>query len=147
MTINSNESKERVDIMANLSFNRLMDGGTFLLDSTTVTAIKSDVNDILNKAVTITGNGTVGYGDSGDTIVGIVSKIEKEDNSSNNYVVTVEWTGTFENIPATGVVAGDKVNVNGAGGLAKEVATGSTPSVGVRGIVVSFDTDHATILL
>ncbi len=125
--------------MAELSFNRLMTDGTFVLDTTTVGKLKGDLSAVVGKAVTITGNGEVGYGTTGKPLEGIVLKAEYTDQGKTEVVVTVAWQGTFEDIPATGVVAGDQVTVDGAGGLAKlETGTG-------RASVIGFNTDKATI--
>ncbi len=125
--------------MAELSFNRLMTDGTFVLDTTTVGKLKGDLSAVVGKAVTITGNCEVGYGTTGKPLEGIVLKAEYTDQGKTEVVVTVAWQGTFEDIPATGVVAGDQVTVDGAGGLAKlETGTG-------RASVIGFNTDKATI--
>lgn len=125
--------------MAELSFNRLMTDGTFVLDTTTVGKLKGDLSAVVGKAVTITGNGEVGYGETGKPLEGIVLKAEYADQGKTEVVVTVAWQGTFEDIAATGVAAGDQVTVDGKGGLAKlETGTG-------RATVISFNTDKATI--
>lgn len=125
--------------MAELSFNRLMTDGTFVLNTTTVGKLNGDLSAVVGKAVTITGNGEVGYGTTGKPLEGIVLKAEYADQGKTEVVVTVAWQGTFEDIPATGVVAGDQVTVDGAGGLAKlEAGTG-------RASVIGFNTDKATI--
>ena len=125
--------------MAELSFNRLMTDGTFVLDTTTVGKLKGDLSAVVGKAVTITGNGEVGYGTTGKPLEGIVLKAEYADNGKTEVVVTVAWQGTFEEIDATGVVAGDQVTVNGSGGLAKlESGTG-------RASVINFASGKATI--
>lgn len=124
-----------------LSFNRLMDSGTFYLNGTTVTSLSGDLTKIVGKAVTFTGNNEVGYGTADKPLAGIVSKAEFEDNGSEKVVVTVEWKGTFENVAATGVVAGDGVTVDGSGGLQK--ATAGL----IRGVCTAFDSSVATILM
>lgn len=124
-----------------LSFNRLMDSGTFYLNSTTASGLSGDLSKIVGKAVTFTGNNEVGYGAADKPLAGIVSKAEYEDNGSEKVVVTVEWKGTFENVAATGVVAGDGVTVDGSGGLQK-----ATDGL-VRGVCTAFNTSTATILM
>lgn len=124
-----------------LSFNRLMDSGTFYLNTTTASGLSGDLSKIVGKAVTFTGNNEVGYGAADKPLAGIVSKAEYEDNGSDKVVVTVEWSGTFEGVSATGVAAGDGVTVNGTGGLQK-AATGL-----VRAVCTAFDTSVATILM
>lgn len=127
--------------MAEISFNRLMDSGTFYLDSTTATAVKSNIDSIIGKAVTFAGNNEVGYGAADKPLAGIVTKAEMEENGSEKVVVTVEWRGTFENIAATGLAAGDGVTVDGTGGLKK-----STTGL-IRGVCISFNSSTATILM
>lgn len=125
--------------MAELSFNRLMTDGTFVLNTTTVGKLNGDLSAVVGKAVTITGNGEVGYGTTGKPLEGIVLKAEYADQGKTEVVVTVAWQGTFEDITATGVAAGDQVTVNGSGGLAKlESGTG-------RASVISFSSGKATI--
>ena len=124
-----------------LSFNRLIDSGTFYLNTTTASGLSGDLSKIVGKAVTFTGNNEVGYGAADKPLAGIVSKAEYEDNGSTKIVVTVEWSGTFEGVSATGVAAGDGVTVNGTGGLQKA-------SAGlVRGVCIAFNTSSATILM
>lgn len=125
--------------MADLSFNRLMDSGTFMLDSSTKSTIAGDLTKLLGAAVTITGNKEVGFGTADKPLEGIVTTASFAEQGSEEIVVTVEWTGTFENVKASGVVAGDGVTVDGTGGLQK--ATSGL----VRATVVSFDETVATI--
>lgn len=129
-------------MIGNLSFNRLMECGTFYLDATTSASLTTpeQMNTMVNKAVTITGNGEVGFGTTGKPVLGIVSKCEYEDNSKSKMVVTVNWDGTFEEIVATGVAAGDFVTVDGNGGLAKSTDTTNT-------LIVAAETDTATIIM
>lgn len=115
------------------SYLGLKDGGTFPLDATTATAIASDIKSIIGKAVTYTGTTTpeVGYGSSGDDVAGIVTAIEKREVGSKDYVVTVEWAQTFEDVPtasgATVAVVGKGLVVNGSGA----VITTTNPSSAV----------------
>lgn len=129
-------------MVGNLSFNRLMECGTFYLDATTKAKLTTDkaMDTMLNKVVTITGNGEVGFGATGKPVLGVVSKCEYEDNSKGKMVVTVNWQGTFENVPATGVAAGDFVTVDGKGGLAKSTDTTNT-------LIVAAETSTATIIM
>lgn len=124
-------------MVGNLSFNRLMECGTFYLDATTSASLTTpeQMNTMVNKAVTITGNGEVGFGTTGKPVLGIVSKCEYEDNSKSKIVVTVNWDGTFEEIVATGVAAGDFVTVDGNGGLAKSNSTTTVQ-------VIAFDNEN-----
>lgn len=134
-----------------LSFNRLMEGGTFYFDETPIltkwsaTAVKDledeALDELVGKAVTVTSNETVGFGTAGSALVGIVTKAEFDSNAKSKIVVTVDWQGTFENVPtAAALAAGDEVEVNGNGSLQKAAAGG-------RAIVVSAGDNTATILM
>ena len=134
-----------------LSFNRLMQCGTFFFDATrlltkwSATAVKDlpdeALDEIVGKAVTITDNETVGYGTAGGSLVGIVTKAEFDSNAKTKIVVTVDWTGTFEEVAtASALTAGDQVEVDGNGGLKKATASG-------KAIVVSAGDTSATILM
>lgn len=134
-----------------LSFNRLMEGGTFYFDETPIltkwsaTAVKDledeALDELVGKAVTVTSNETVGFGTAGSALVGIVTKAEFDSNAKSKIVVTVDWQGTFENVPtAADLAAGDEVEVNGNGSLQKAAAGG-------RAIVVSAGDNTATILM
>lgn len=134
-----------------LSFNRLMEGGTFYFDETPIltkwsaTAVKDledeALDELVGKAVTVTSNETVGFGTAGSALVGIVTKAEFDSNAKSKIVVTVDWQGTFENVPtAAALAAGDEVEVNGNGSLQKAAAGG-------HAIVVSAGDNTATILM
>ena len=134
-----------------LSFKRLMECGTFFFDETPIltkwsaTAVKDlpdeALDEIVGKAVTITDNETVGYGTAGGSLVGIVTKAEFDSNAKTKIVVTVDWTGTFEEVAtASALTAGDQVEVDGNGGLKKATASG-------KAIVVSAGDTSATILM
>lgn len=134
-----------------LSFKRLMECGTFFFDETPIltkwsaTAVKDledeALNELVGKAVTITDNETVGYGTAGGSIVGIVTKAEFDSNAKTKIVVTVDWTGTFEEVAtASALTAGDQVEVDGNGGLKKATAGG-------HAIVIAAGENTATILM
>lgn len=127
--------------MAELSFNRLMDGGTFKLDDTTKSTIAGDLSKLIGAAVTIVGNKEAGYGTADKPLLGIVQTAQYTDQGSDEIVITVLWNGTFENVKASGVTAGDGVTVDGAGGLQKAT------SGAVKATVLSFETDKAIILM
>ncbi len=108
-------------------YNRVIAAATYPLNSTTATAIKANPEQILGKAVTLTGTTEpeVGYGSNGNMLKGIVTAIEKEDNNSDRFVVTVAYKGQFEDVPTstTGkAVVGKGLAVNGKG----EVITSET---------------------
>lgn len=93
------------------------------------------MNDIIGKAVVLTGNDEIGYGSEGDTIFGVVTKVEKAGNltayplnyqgatgsatfkidsstqgvldssATDTYVATVEFNKMFEKIPITSTAA------------------------------------------
>ncbi len=122
--------------MANLGFDRLMNSGTFILDSTTVGKLKGDLDSAVNKAVALVGNYTVGYGADANAIFGIISKVEYEDNTKKVVLATVQMNGTFENIDAqTTVTAGDGLAVDGNGGV-KTASTGV-----INATVIGYDTE------
>ena len=134
-----------------LSFKRLMECGTFFFDETPIltkwsaTAVKDledeALNELVGKAVTITDNETVGYGSAGSALVGIVEKAEFDSNAKAKIVVTVNWTGTFEEVPtAARLTAGDEVEVDGNGALKKAAAGG-------HAIVIAAGENTATILM
>lgn len=127
--------------MSNLSFKRIINSGTYYIDQTTTTAINGDLNALVGKAVTITGNQEVGYGTADQPILGIVMTAAYEDQGSEKIVVTVESRGGFEGIAASGITAGAGVTVNGTGGV-QTAETGL-----VRAVAIAFDTDKATIFM
>lgn len=97
------------------SYNGLMTSGTFKVDSTTSTTVSADPKQLCGKVVTITGNYTVGYGSTGDAILGVVEAVEKEATNSADLVVAVKWTGTFEGISCAGTeTAGVPLVVDGS---------------------------------
>lgn len=115
--------------MAEVMLNGLKDGGTFYVDSTTKAAIGTDFDSAVNKVVTVvnSANGTVGYGKSGDFIQGVIQKVEKLDNSSDELVATVLWARTFEDIAcATSDKPGAVLVCDGSGGV-KTATAGDSP--------------------
>lgn len=126
--------------MADLSFKRLMTDGTFAVNSTQRDAWKDDLSKGVGTAVTITDNKEIGFGEAGKPLLGIVTKVEFADQGKEDMVATVAFTGTFEDIKATGVAAGDNVAVDGQGGLQKSETEG-------KALVIAFDTDKAIIIM
>lgn len=120
------------------SFEGLRDGGTFVVDETTKSAIEKNPADIIGKVVAVTGNGEAGYGSAGDAPLGFVEMVEKEVTNSDNLVISVVWHQVREEIPASGVAAGDWAACDGNGGVQK-----STDATGVR--VLAFEDDKAIV--
>lgn len=114
--------------MAFYSYEGIRNGATFLLDTTTATAIKDKPSVIEGKVVTLTGNYTVGYGSSGNNPLGFVEKVEIESNSNpKQYVVSVVFNQSREDIACAGSeTAGDYLACDGSGGLALS-GTSSAP--------------------
>lgn len=127
-TQNNTESEDNsMAVYDKYGFDGLKDGGTFVLDSTTSTAIKDDPSQIVGKTVALNGNYTVGYGTSGDTILGVVEQVEYENGKSGTMCVSVLWQRTFENISCVGSeTAGQPLAVDGSGGVALS-GTSSAP--------------------
>lgn len=126
--INNTESEDStMDVYERYGFDGLKNGGTFRLDTTTATTIKEDPSQIEGKVVTLTGNYTVGYGTSGDTILGVVEKVENEYGNSAQLCVSVLWQRTFEGIACAGSETyGQPLAVDGSGGVALS-GTSSAP--------------------
>lgn len=100
-------------------YSGLRNGGTFKLNSTTKTSISTDPKQIIGKVVALTGDYEVGYGASGDAPFGVVVQIEDECSNSDDFVVSVLWGQTFEDIACAGTeTAGDYLSCNGTGGVA-----------------------------
>lgn len=108
--------------MYELSFNGLRNSGTFKVASATKTAIQSDPKQIIGKVVTITGNQEVGYGSADDEPFGVVEQVEYVSTNDNDYVVTVAWGQTFEDIVCAGTEnAGEFLACDGTGGVKTSV--------------------------
>ena len=119
-------------------YEGLRDGGTFKLNSTTKTAIEKDPAQIVGKVVTLTSNGEVGYGEAEKAPLGFVEQVEKESTNSEDYVVSVVWHVIHEDVPASGVTAGDWLQCDGSGGVTKsETATNAK--------AIAFDSDKAVV--
>lgn len=119
------------------SFKGLKDGGTFKVDSDTASKVSADPQQLCGRAVAVTGDGEVGYGSSGDAILGVVETVEKESTNSNTLVVGVLWNRSFEDVPYNSApTAGDRVDVDGNGGVAKGDSG--------RGIVLAVDSASST---
>lgn len=116
------------------SYEGLRNGGTFLVDATTKTAIANSPTDIVGKVVTLTGNHTVGYGSAKDNPLGFVEQVEKENNNSGNLVVSVVWNQSREDIACAGTeTAGAFAACNGSGGLQAAAAADGATSAKIWG--------------
>lgn len=105
-----------------LSFNGLKNSGTFNVASATKSAIQSDPKQIIGKVVTLTGNGEVGYGSAADEPFGVVEQVEYFSTNDDDFVVTVAWGQTFEDIKCAGTEnAGEFLACDGTGGVKTSV--------------------------
>ena len=108
--------------MYELSFNGLRNSGTFHVAAATKSTIQSDPKQIIGKVVTITGNGEVGYGSADDEPFGVVEQVEFVSTNDDDYVVTVAWGQTFEDIKCAGTEnAGEFLACNGTVGVKTSV--------------------------
>lgn len=108
--------------MYELSFNGLRNSGTFYVAAATKSAIESDPKQIIGKVVALTGNGEVGYGAADDEPFGVVEQVEFVSTNDDDYVVTVAWGQTFEDIKCAGTEnAGEFLACNGTGGVKTSV--------------------------
>lgn len=101
---------------------------TFKVDSTTSTAVAADPKELVGKAIAMTGDYTVGYGTSGDAIMGFVEQVEIASTNDKTLLVSVRRFRMFEGVSCAGTeTAGDFLTVDGSGGVAK--ATVSTTAI------------------
>lgn len=120
-------------------YSRIIATSTYPLDSTTAEAIKSNPEQIVGKAVTLTGTTTpeVGYGSNGNMVHGIVVSVEKEDNVSDNFVVAVAYMGQFEDVETTSdgskAVINKGLAVNGSGAIVTSETHTNAICMGVEG--------------
>lgn len=137
--------------MATLGYNGIKDSGTFIVDATTATAIGTSLAGEANKAYTISADGKVGYGASGDIVFGIVQVVEKESANSTTLLASLKMTGMVEAVTTTTVAAnlpviGKKVLVDGAGALIVAATAVTADAVG-NAIAFSVDaTNHLAII-
>lgn len=118
-----------------LGFSGIKNGATFMLDDTTKEAIKDNPKDIIGKAVAMVDNYTVGYGSAGATPLGFVEQVEPMGNGNTDWVVSVVFNVSAEDIPCVGTeTAGDYAVCDGNGGLKK----GADPKCTIWGV----DTDN-----
>ena len=115
-----------------LIFEGLRNGGTFLLDETTKAAIAQDPTQIEGKIVALTDNFTVGYGSANDVPLGFVEKVEQDKSGSSNWVVSVVWNQSREDIPCAGSeTAGSYLACDGSGGVSASTTSTSARCWGV----------------
>jgi hypothetical protein len=98
--------------------------------SVSAVALVSGAAFVAGKAVTVTGNGQMGFGSAGDPLKGIIEKYE------NDGYMTVQYAGlkTAPGISASLPAANDFVCVNGAGSVSKcavQTAAGRGPAYAV----------------
>lgn len=139
--------------MATLSYNGIINAGTFIVDATTAAAIGTNLGGEVNKAYAISDDGKVGYGSSGDAVFGIVQVVEKESTNSTTLLASLKLTGMVEAVATTTVAAnlpviGKKVLVDGAGALIVAATTATADAVGnARAFSVDSSNHLAVILL
>jgi hypothetical protein len=91
-------------------------------------ALVSGASAVEGKAVTVTGNGQMGYGTAGDPLRGIIQKYEDDGN------MTVQVKGFKEGVPGiSGALpaANDFLCVNGAGAVSKVASGNNGPAYAV----------------
>lgn len=98
--------------------------------SVSAVALVSGAAYVEGKAVTVTGNGQMGYGSAGDPLRGIIDKYEDDNN------MTVQYSGfrTAPGISGSLPTANDYVCVDGAGDVSKvatQTASGRGPAYAV----------------
>lgn len=104
--------------------------------SVSAVALASGAAAVEGKAVTVTGNGEMGFGTAGDPLRGIVEKYEDDG------YMTVQVAGFKEGIPGVSVTANDFLCVNGAGAVSK-VASGNVGPA----YAVSVDSTDNTVVV
>lgn len=103
-------------------------------------AADSITQDDEGKAVTLTGNGEVGYGNAGDPLLGVLERVEADDYASvqDEGYVTVEYASA-----AAAPQVGKPVVVNGAG----LVSQATEAIVGRSNTIVSVDTTNRKVVV
>ena len=136
-----------------LGYSGIVNSGTFEVDATTATAIGTALASEINKVYAITADSTVGYGNSGDAVFGVVEKVEKYAPNSDVLVATLKLTGMAEGVITTSTTAslpviGKIATVDGAGALIVSATNAATDVLGrARAYSVSAATHTATIQL
>lgn len=106
---------------------------TMPLDAAAKTAIGEKYDGAKGKAVSLTGNNTVGFGSDGDPLFGVIRKAE-----SDGYA-TIQVSGFACGITASAAAIGKLAAVDGSGGI-KSAADG----VIGRGYITSVDSTANT---
>lgn len=106
---------------------------TMPLDEATKTVIGKNYDSAKGKAVSLTGNNTVGYGSNGDPLFGVMCKAEPDG------FATVQVSGFACDIAASEAAIGKTAAVDGSGGI-KSAADG----VIGRGFITSVDSTAGT---
>lgn len=90
-------------------------------------ALASGASAVIGKAVTITGNGQMGYGSAGNPLKGIIQQYEDDGN------MTVQYKGfaTAPGISGALPTAGDFVCVDGSGAVSKVASGNAGPAYAV----------------
>lgn len=96
----------------------------------------SGVAAVEGKAVTVTGNGEMGFGSAGDPLRGIVEKYEDDG------YMTVQVKGFKEGIPGVSVTANDFLCVDGNGAVSKVASGNAGPAY-----AVSVDSTDNTVVV
>lgn len=114
------------------SYEELKNGGTFKVDSSTMSTIGKNYTALCGKVVTLTGNYEVGYGSDGNNPLGFVEQVEFEANDPSVLVCSVVWNTSREDITCdSGDAAGDWLACDGSGGLKKSETATSAKAWGV----------------
>lgn len=117
---------------------------TMPLDKTTAAAIGKDYDSAKGKAVSLTGNNTVGYGSDGDPLFGVIRKAESDGFATVQVSgfacdIIADVTATTGENPVAKTAIGAFAAVDGAGGI-KSAADG----VIGRGYITSVDNTAGT---
>lgn len=120
---------------------------TLPLASASVTAIGADYDGAVGKAVTLTGDGEVGFGTEGSTLFGVLTHVGTD--NAGGLSASVQIRGMAE-VPIHATSAkqpssGDAVLVSGDGKIVKMTApaSGALPTI-VKAQCVSVDTTAKT---
>lgn len=136
-----------------ISFEGLVDSGTFLVDSTSAATLAA------GDFVALTGNGTCGFGSAGGAILGRVEVVEGYDTlSTDGKVATIKRGCSFEDVAMSATTTyrptsfGDLLAVDGAGKIQKlqNVAVDTTNGIAVKranAFAIEVDVTNALVSL
>lgn len=99
-------------------------------------AATSGVAAVEGKAVTVTGNGEMGFGSAGAPLRGIIEKYEDDG------YMTVQVEGFKEGVPGVSVTANDFLCVDGNGAVSKVASGNAGPAY-----AVSVDSTDNTVVV